>query len=244
MSTALVVPCFNESARWNASYWGALFTLPGLSWLLVDDGSTDDTYRVLDKHASNNVSVLRLSHNAGKGEAVRQGLEVVARDAHDWVGFVDADGAFKGEEIQRFVALALRSELSTQAVWSSRVRMRGRRIERSPSRHAVGRSIATALSVRYWELPYDSQAGLKLFRNLPQLSASLRRPFGTRWLFDVELYSRLEAQYGTGSQWLWEEPLDSWQHIAGSKISLREIRRIPVEIMKLLTINHDRLGDR
>lgn len=241
MSTALVVPCFNESSRWNDSYWRGLFALPDVSWLLIDDGSTDDTYEVLNKHVSDNVSVVRLARNAGKGEAVRQGLEMVVTDPHDWVGFVDADGAFRAEEIQRFVALALRSEDSTQAVWSSRVRMRGRRIERSPSRHAVGRTIATALSVRYRQLPYDSQAGLKLFRNRPQLSTSLRRPFSTRWLFDVELYSRLEAQYGTDSQWLWEEPLDSWQHIAGSKISLREMRRIPIEVIKLLTVNHEGL---
>jgi len=235
MNVGLVVPCFNESTRWNHAYWNSLFGVNGISWLLVDDGSTDPTSEILVSHEQPNVQSTRLNRNVGKGEAVRQGLlRLLDRDL-GWVGFVDADGAFTSEEIRRFVDIVNAVSPETQAVWSSRVRMRGRRIERSASRHAVGRTIATALSVRYRALPYDSQAGLKFFRTGPECERALSEPFRTRWLFDVELYSRLEQEFGEETGWLWEEPLDSWQHVAGSKISSREVLRIPVEILRLVS---------
>lgn len=243
VNTALVVPCFNEGSRWNSEYWGSLFKHPGIQWLLVDDGSTDDTHQILVRHRKENVSVRRLERNAGKGEAVRQGIQQMLQGQFDWVGFVDADGAFTTQEIQRYIRLADAQNFRTRAVWSSRVRMRGRRIERSPSRHALGRTIATTLSLRYRDLPYDSQAGLKLFRTGEPFTTVIQRPFKTRWLFDVELYARLESVYGAASGWLWEEPLDSWQHVAESKISLREMGRIPIEILTLLRMKNSGLED-
>ena len=235
MNAAIVVPCYNEAARWNGDYWTALFSIKGASWILVDDGSTDSTHDVLMSHVQSGVEVLRLDQNVGKGEAVRVALKSLCEGSHTWAGFVDADGAFTANEIQRFAELTESAKPHVKAVWSSRVRMRGRNIQRSASRHAVGRTIATALSLRYPLLPYDSQAGLKLFRVTDEFAGAMAAPFRTRWLFDVELFARLEQAYGSSSEWLWEEPLDSWQHIDGSKISGRELMRIPVEMSRLLT---------
>jgi len=235
MSVGFVVPCFNEGRRWNSHYWDDLFALDRVSWLLVDDGSSDGSHEILGNHTQKNVKVHRLERNVGKGEAVRRGLGLLLERDLSWVGFIDADGAFEVDEIVRFLDLARSSVEETKAVWSSRVRMRGRTIERSPSRHAVGRTIATALSIRYPNLPYDSQSGLKLFRSADELTSSIRDPFATRWLFDVELYTRLDRLYGQHSQWLWEEPLNSWHHVTGSKISSRETIRIPFEIARLLS---------
>ena len=234
MITGIVVPCYNEADRWDPDYWAPLFAIQEVSWLLVDDGSTDTTFKALSKHVDENVNVLSLPSNLGKGEAVRQGLLQSAGSDPTWVGFIDADGAFAAHEVGRFVALAREAPFATKAIWSSRVRMRGRSIQRSVSRHAVGRSIATALSLRYPRLPYDSQAGLKLFRVSPELGVALQESFRTRWLFDVELYTRLEKIYETHPDWLWEEPLDYWRHVPGSKISTREASRIPIEVAQLL----------
>lgn len=237
MVVGLVVPCYNEENRWDPIYWTSLFAVEGLHWLLVDDGSTDDTRALLTSFRQDNVEVLGLDRNAGKGEAVRRGLQEASRGPKDWIGFMDADGAFTIEEVSRFAALMAKTGPETQAIWSSRVRMRGRHIQRSTTRHAVGRTIATTLSLRYRDLPYDSQAGMKFFRNTEQIDNALSWPFQTRWLFDVELYARLEKQFGAGTGWLWEEPLDSWSHVEGSKVSSREFMRISVEIAKLLSLH-------
>jgi len=234
MSIGLVVPCFNEADRWDHDYWSGLFSIEGTSWLLVDDGSTDTTFSMLSDHLDDNVRALALTRNSGKGEAVRQGLLRLADSEQTWIGFIDADGAFTGDEVGRFVSLCHGTPSAVKAIWSSRVRMRGRSIQRSASRHAVGRSIATALSLRYSRLPYDSQAGLKLFKLNSELRRALSAPFRTRWLFDVELYARLEGEYATDPEWLWEEPLDSWRHIPGSKISVHEAGKISAEIVRLL----------
>ncbi len=38
----LVVPCYNESTRWDEKYWRSLIVELGISPVFVDDGSTDD----------------------------------------------------------------------------------------------------------------------------------------------------------------------------------------------------------
>lgn len=234
MVVGVAVPCYNEANRWDNRYWKPLFAAEQTRWILVNDGSSDDTESVLRACSSENVSLLSLSSNVGKGEAVRTGLLQLISDGAQWVGFVDADGAFADVEILRFIDMCLNSPTEFASLWSSRVRMRGRKIERQKYRHVIGRSIAGALSARYPGLPYDSQSGMKFFRVTPQLLESLSQPFQTKWLFDVELYARLESAYGQDSSWLWEEPLRHWRHVSGSKISVREFSRVQREVLQLM----------
>lgn len=240
MKVGIVVPCFNEASRWNRSYWEELLRRSDVSWTLVNDGSRDETEALLSSYRSAQVECLSLPSNQGKGEAVRQGLQQLCDSDAEWVGFMDSDGAFSRDEVSRFLELLGAAEPETKAVWSSRVRMRGRRINRQPSRHFIGRSIATALSIKFPGLPYDSQSGLKFFRNSTQLRDALRNRFRTKWLFDVELFARLDVLYAQDPVWLWEEPVLSWQHIGGSKISARESLRVPREVAYLLTLGASR----
>jgi glycosyltransferase involved in cell wall biosynthesis len=57
--------------------------------VLVDDGSTDATSRRAEEAGA---QVLRLSKNAGKGSAIRAGLERVLTSDATHVAFLDADG--------------------------------------------------------------------------------------------------------------------------------------------------------
>ncbi len=72
--------------------------------LYVDDGSTDDTWPVMQALAADDVSVglLRLSRNFGKEAAVTAGLDFVDNGA---VMLLDADGQDPPELIPEFVAL-------------------------------------------------------------------------------------------------------------------------------------------
>ena len=45
----LVVPCYNEAQRLEVAQLDALLAEPGLRLVLVDDGSRDDTYEVLQR---------------------------------------------------------------------------------------------------------------------------------------------------------------------------------------------------
>ena len=48
MKSALVVPVFNESARWNAQYWRDIQS-GGVSLFFVNDGSSDNTSQLLQE---------------------------------------------------------------------------------------------------------------------------------------------------------------------------------------------------
>lgn len=231
---ALVVPCFNETSRWNREYWYEMQTLRGVRWLIVDDGSEDCT-ESLARHTglSDAWEVVRLSRNRGKGEAVRFGIQFV----NDWpdvvcVGFMDADGAFCRGDVEKLCDLSrerLAINRGWDAVWSSRIKLAGRHIERLAMRHYLGRGIATVLSLGDQDLPYDTQSGLKVFARTDQFMSMLDKPFSTRWLFEVELLIRWHAALGERMR-VWEEPLLSWNDVPGSKLTGRELARAVWEV--------------
>jgi glycosyltransferase involved in cell wall biosynthesis len=232
---AIVVPCYNEAGRWSVDYWCEVLAVPGVSWLFVDDGSTDGTADLLDEVSrADNAEALRLTPNGGKADAVRRGIQaLLARDPQpDGIGYMDADGAFNAADIRDIVQAfgqRTKSDPPVDAVWSSRVALAGRDIRRSTSRHYIGRVIATFVSVGQDEIPYDTQSGLKLFVASVNLENCLREPFRTRWLFELELLSRWQGETGSEMR-IWEEPLNYWHDVPGSKIRGKETLRVIREL--------------
>lgn len=238
MVVDLVVPCFNEESRWSPEYWERMLQLPEVRWTFVNDGSTDGTLERLSKTADRgNARVLDLPRNSGKAEAVRQGmLDVLRGDQEtDAVGYMDADGAFDLQDVADIVESFRLRALDSGAfdsVWSSRVALGGRNIERHESRHYIGRVVATVVSQGEESIPYDTQSGLKLFAPSQALNAALAEPFQTRWLFELELLSRWRVLTGSPMQ-IWEEPLNYWRDVPGSKIRGKEMVRIAQEIVTI-----------
>lgn len=222
---ALVVPCFNESSRWQHEYWQTIVDDPLIRIFFVDDGSTDLTSeRIRDGIAdrSSSIQMLRLQHNVGKAEAIRNGLLAVLAQGADFVAFLDADAAFPAGEVNRLAHLSRDllggDDLNWDAVWSSRIMLGGRDIKRRSSRHYISRAIATVVAPMHGYEIYDTQAGYKIFRASKQLEACLREPFKTRWFPDVELLQRWTRLTGNQMR-IWEEPVIGWQDMAGSKMN-------------------------
>jgi glycosyltransferase involved in cell wall biosynthesis len=231
----LVVPCFNEASRWTPEYWARALSLPGVRWIFVDDGSSDDTFSRIDEISTAGLAEsLRLPSNAGKAEAVRLGLNLALSRHPDSfaVGFMDADGAIDPSDILRLISSL--EEHSSQAgsidaVWAARVGLSGRDVQRSLTRHYIGRAVATFLALGQPNTPYDTQCGLKLFLSSDQFRKCLETPFQTRWLFEIELMNRWLDITGDSMR-IWEEPLRSWHAVGGSKITFREVVRIVHEL--------------
>jgi hypothetical protein len=167
--------------------------------------------------------VLRHPRNAGKGESVRRGIAEAMRRQPEVVGFWDADLSTPLDAVNDLMSV-LAACPDCQMVFGARVQLLGREIVRHAWRHYLGRVFATAASI-VLRLPiYDTQCGAKLFRVTPATTAIFNEPFGSRWIFDVEIIARFIQRVGSVTQagaQIIECPLRTWKDVAGSKVRPR-----------------------
>ncbi len=230
---ALVVPCYNEAARLDVNaFLSYAATHPGVRFVMVDDGSTDGTFAILERMraaAPASVRVLKLEPNRGKAEAVRAGILVGLVDGAPLVGFFDADLATPLAAIDDFLAV-FRSRPQVEFVLGSRVLLLGRSIRRKATRHYFGRVFATAVSLVLGLPVYDTQCGAKVIRASPSTATLFDTPFKSRWIFDVELIARyLQLPSGPGEpprrDRLYELVVPAWHDQPGSKLRWYDFAR-------------------
>lgn len=235
-SLHLVVPCYRESARlpvFLPDLCAAMDAIGGVRVLVVDDGSgavEAAAARALVEGLRSRHACLRplleLPENVGKGGAVHAGW--AAHEGETWLGFVDADGSCSAAEVARLAGLAAAEGEPLPALFASRIKLLGRRVERLLKRHLLGRIFATLVSELLSIPVYDSQCGLKLVpRAAYEAVAARLRVNG--FAFDVELLAALID----GGCVVREVPID-WHEVAGGKVRLlrdswrmaRDVRRI------------------
>lgn len=226
----VVVPCFNEAHRLpTQEFHRFLSGTPGISFIFVDDGSTDATLATLtalQQGYEDTIGILHRPFNSGKGEAVRAGLlQALDHSAAPVVGFWDADLATPLDTIPELLQTLIdRPEI--QMVFGARVKLLGRYIERRAVRHYLGRLFATVVSITLRLPIYDTQCGAKLFRATPEFRKILSEPFDSRWVFDVEILARFIRLRNRDMQAvqsaIYEFPLRSWKDVAGSKVGAHD----------------------
>jgi dolichyl-phosphate beta-glucosyltransferase len=160
---------------------------------------------------------------------VRAGLRHASGLDPQWVGYLDADMATPPGEVLRLLDIAS-GDPSLAVVIGARVALLGRDIRRSPFRHYTGRVFATLASSVLKAPVYDTQCGAKLLRAGAPLDQALASPFRSRWAFDVELLGRLDRA-GIDASMYWEEPLRSWNDVAGSRRALRSSIRATLDLV-------------
>ncbi len=241
--TAIVVPCYNEEKRLNArAFVDFASAHPAISFIFVDDGSTDSTAGKLKSMGSVDparMRLLSLGKNSGKAEAVRRGILKALEGDYASVGYWDADLATPLEAIPGFSEILYSSEATV--VMGSRVRLLGRKIERNPMRHYLGRVFATLASLMLKIPVYDTQCGAKVFKKTDALKAAVSEPFSVKWTFDVELLARIKlvekAEGRPGPEELWVEyPLTRWADVKGSNIRSRDFIRGGLEFLKVFAL--------
>jgi glycosyltransferase involved in cell wall biosynthesis len=232
------VPCYNEADRLDRD---ALRRLAGggrVRLLLVNDGSRDATASALAEVAAGTATqVLDMATNAGKGEAVRYGLQSAIAAGATTVGYFDADLATPPSEMLRLLDV-LESREDVDVVLGSRVARLGSVIHRSALRHYLGRVFASAASLALGCRVYDTQCGAKVFRVTPALSGALERPFRSPWAFDVQLLGRLLSGDGrhlpvaVGA--MVEVPLEEWRERGDSRLGLGAMISAFAEILLMI----------
>jgi dolichyl-phosphate beta-glucosyltransferase len=239
--TTIVVPCYNEAQRLDAqTFRDFAGAHPEVRFLFVNDGSTDDTGRLLQGLAQaepGQFEYLEQPSNQGKAEAVRCGMLQAFEGGGRYAGYWDADLATPLTEVPRFVA-ALDAHPERELCFGARVQLLGRTIRRSSLRHYLGRVFATVASSML-QLPiYDTQCGAKLFRVSPPMAALFAERFCVNWTFDVEIIARLRrdrrAHGGSGPERvIYELPLDEWHDVAGSKVRPGDFVKALAEMLRI-----------
>ena len=217
LSTAIIVPCYNEEKRIKApEFISFAQQQPDIKFYFVNDGSTDDTQKVLlqIKEASPS-EIIALEKNCGKAEAIRIGFIHALENQYSTIGYLDADLSTELEEFLRLKNVL--SGKNLDMVFGSRIKKIDTVIERSFFRHIVGRIIATIIDQKFKLGVYDTQCGAKLFR-ASLIENAVTRPFYTKWFFDVELLLRVKKlnPYFNAA----EVPLSKWTNVRNSKLSV------------------------
>jgi dolichol-phosphate mannosyltransferase len=116
MKLSIIVPVYNEETT-VSEILNRLFRLPvDKEIIVVDDGSTDGTPRILDQWPGGEFHLLRHPANRGKGSAIRTGLTKVTGDI---VVIQDADLEYDPADLLRLMRPIL--DETDEVVYGSRI---------------------------------------------------------------------------------------------------------------------------
>ena len=240
-TVTLVVPCYNEARRLDIDAFSVFAAAnPDVAFLFVDDGSTDDTHKVIAKLLDRNPAqfqLKRLSTNGGKAAAVRAGILEALEQPSSIVGYWDADLAAPLRELEG-MRQVLSERPGVHIVTGARVNLLGRSVRRNLIRHWIGRVFAT-IATAVLRLPmYDTQCGAKIFRVRPWTSELFADPFETTWVFDVEILARVVTppilgKAGDPRAIICEYPLSAWYDAEGSKLRIHNAFGAVIDLAKI-----------
>lgn len=116
----ILIPVFNEQKTIQQVVSELSFNYPEIHILIINDGSTDNTYEILDKINYSNLQIVHLELNQGKGNALRVGLNILSNLQNESVViFMDADLEIPGLELKKIIT-AYEDNPETMAVFGSR----------------------------------------------------------------------------------------------------------------------------
>ncbi len=210
---SLIIPAYNEAVRIRSTLGTVAAHLDTLGHsheiIAVDDGSTDDTHRLIVEGSSETTALRIVSYepNRGKGYAVRQG---VFASRGEYVAFSDADLSAPIDQLSKlFAAIEKGYDI---AIGSRAIKGAEIPIHQPFYRELGGKALNLVIRVLAVPGIHDTQCGFKLFRG-DAARAIFDRCFVTSWGFDVEvLYVARRLGYRIA-----EIPV-KWSHAEGSKI--------------------------
>ncbi len=100
MKLIIQLPCFNEAGTLAVALAALPRSVPGfdaVEWLIIDDGSTDDTARVAAEHHVDHI--VRHTRNQGLARAFMTGLEACLARGADVIVNTDADNQYCADDI-------------------------------------------------------------------------------------------------------------------------------------------------
>jgi glycosyltransferase involved in cell wall biosynthesis len=232
----IIIPCYNEANRLpTKSFSNFLDKEKNVSILFVNDASIDNTLEVLtslEHKYPNQVNLLSNKQNKGKAESIRNGVLHCLENKHgEFFAYLDADLATSLEECYSYKEFI---KADKEFVFASRILKVGSIVERKFSRFFFGRIIATIISNTLDIKVYDTQCGCKVFTKKMGVLI-FQKPFISKWLFDVELFSRILKHFGKkkGLNLMDEIPVKRWVDVGDSKVKMSYFFQLWIDLYKI-----------
>lgn len=116
MKIFVVIPAYNECKR-IGHVLDSLTSKTDLPVIIVDDGSSDQTFKVVNDYIKKNskkmsarFTVLKHKTNLGKGAALKTGCEAAFLMGCEAVIIMDSDGQHKSEDLYKFIQILKKGE--------------------------------------------------------------------------------------------------------------------------------------
>ncbi len=226
IALSVVIPAWNEERRLPSTLARIVdFLTPRgqpFEVLVVDDGSTDGTARVVLAFGSAVVRLRRSGMNRGKGHAVRQGM-LEATGARRLM--TDADLSTPIEDLpklERALEAGADVAIGSRAVTGANVEVRQRAF-----REGMGRLFNLAVRVLLLPDLRDTQCGFKLF-TADAARAAFEASRLEGFCFDVEaLVAARERGFG-----IVEVPV-TWRNDAATRVGLRQGARAFADLVEI-----------
>jgi dolichyl-phosphate beta-glucosyltransferase len=211
---SIILPAYNEGVRIGATLDNLLAYIGQRHWdaevIVVNDGSTDDTAKIVGARAQSNPALRLIENpgNRGKGYSVRHGMLQADGDV---ALFSDADLSSPIEEADKlFAAIASGADVAIGSRWiNTDLQLRPQPLYR----RAFGRIFNLALRLILGLKFKDTQCGFKAFtRRSAQAIFPLQQV--ERWGFDPELLFIADKL-----SFAVEEIPVAWSHRDGTRIN-------------------------
>ena len=226
MKVSVIVPAYNEEFR-AKPFLNELKNAMKPDWevIFVDDGSTDNTSKVLQDFKIINKKVISYKKNHGKGFAVRQGI---IKSSGSYIIFIDADGSIRPTQIYAMLGHLKKYDVvvGTRASKESKVKQ-------SLLRKILAKFFNSYVNILYNTRINDNLCGFKGFRrNLAKKLFS--DMISERWIFDVELLYKTRK---LGLK-VYEMPIE-WNYKRDSKMGVFDPFKIALQLLFLrLKLSH------
>lgn len=215
MQLSIIIPAYNEELRLPSTldsinqYISSTFKEEQVEVIVVSDGSTDGTERIVREAGMSSLRLLSYKRNRGKGFALRYG---VLESKGALVLINDADGSTPIKEFDRLKSFI---DDKTQVVIGSRAMTSAEtKVKTVWYRKFIGRTFAAIVNFLIVPGISDTQCGFKLFTR-KAADELFGRQRSERFSFDVELLF-LANRLGFKSK----EVSVNWTNTPGSKVNL------------------------
>tara|TARA_B100000575_G_C23143700_1_gene666776 strand:+ start:15178 stop:15909 length:732 start_codon:yes stop_codon:yes gene_type:complete len=234
-SKIIVIPIYNEEKRLKFKRFEDFsLSLEGKDTLIVfaNDGSSDNTLKLLEEFAKNKSSFIVHDYkkNEGKAEVIRKSfIQCISDYDFKSISFLDADLATDIYECNEIMNLINENKIMA---FGSRISKIDNLISRSFIRHILGRFFCTIVYLLFKLNTYDSQCGCKCFKRSAAKEV-FNSKFISNWIFDIEIFLRLQNNGHNLKESTLEIPLKKWVDVSGSKISLFDVFFIWIDLFRI-----------